>query len=302
MSSSDCDRFFAENLKPSNFDSAKQEISAFCNKHRERGIVLVTSGGTTVPLELKTVRYVDNFSLGTRGATSAEYFLRNGWAVIFLHRDNSLQPFARFLSGSNMLEWLDVSGDDVLVNQQKAKFVKSILQEYKSYTDRLCRIQFTSLADYLWLLRISSQILNDHPRAILYLAAAVSDFYVPSEKLPQHKLQSSQGVPAINLHIVPKMLAPLVNNWAPNSFIISFKLETDPNLLISKAEQALEKYGHNVVVGNILETRKREVWIVTANEQTKIEMEAEALKSGCEIEERLITALLERASAFWNKS
>jgi len=54
--------------------------------------------------------------------------------------------------------------------------------------------------------------------------------------------------------------------------------------------------------GNILETRKREVWIVTANEQTKIEMEAEALKSGCEIEERLITALLERASAFWNKS
>ena len=31
------------------------------------------SGGTTVPLESRTVRFIDNFSVGTRGATSAEY-------------------------------------------------------------------------------------------------------------------------------------------------------------------------------------------------------------------------------------
>lgn len=31
------------------------------------------SGGTTVPLETNTVRYLDNFSVGTRGAASAEY-------------------------------------------------------------------------------------------------------------------------------------------------------------------------------------------------------------------------------------
>lgn len=35
-------------------------------------VVIVTSGGTTVPLEKNTVRFIDNFSTGARGATSAE--------------------------------------------------------------------------------------------------------------------------------------------------------------------------------------------------------------------------------------
>jgi hypothetical protein len=41
-----------------------------------RPIVLVTSGGTTVPLERNCVRFIDNFSKGTRGALSAEQFLQ----------------------------------------------------------------------------------------------------------------------------------------------------------------------------------------------------------------------------------
>lgn len=32
-------------------------------------------GGTTVPLEKNTVRFIDNFSSGARGAASAEHFL-----------------------------------------------------------------------------------------------------------------------------------------------------------------------------------------------------------------------------------
>ena len=58
-------------------------------------VVLITSGGTTVPLEQQTVRYVDNFSAGTRGAISAEWFLRKGYSVVFMHRTHSLQPFHR---------------------------------------------------------------------------------------------------------------------------------------------------------------------------------------------------------------
>ncbi len=38
-------------------------------------IVVVTSGGTKVPLERQCVRFIDNFSAGTRGALSAERFL-----------------------------------------------------------------------------------------------------------------------------------------------------------------------------------------------------------------------------------
>lgn len=37
-----------------------------------RRIVCVTSGGTTVPLEQRCVRYIDNFSSGHRGAASTE--------------------------------------------------------------------------------------------------------------------------------------------------------------------------------------------------------------------------------------
>lgn len=40
-----------------------------------RRVVCVTSGGTTVPLERHCVRFIDNFSGGTRGALSAENFL-----------------------------------------------------------------------------------------------------------------------------------------------------------------------------------------------------------------------------------
>jgi hypothetical protein len=38
-------------------------------------VVVVTSGGTTAPLERRCVRFLDNFSQGTRGALSAEQFL-----------------------------------------------------------------------------------------------------------------------------------------------------------------------------------------------------------------------------------
>ena len=41
-----------------------------------RPLVVITSGGTTVPLERNCVRFIDNFSKGTRGALSAEQFLQ----------------------------------------------------------------------------------------------------------------------------------------------------------------------------------------------------------------------------------
>jgi len=40
------------------------------------------------------------------------------------------------------------------------------------------------------------------------------------------------------------------------------QLETDPELLIPKAQAALERYGHQVVIGNDLALRKQEVVFV----------------------------------------
>ena len=71
----------------------------------DKPVVFITSGGTSVPLEKNTVRSVENFSTGTRGARSAEYFLKAGHPVIYYHRDSCLCPFAIELK-STMSDWL----------------------------------------------------------------------------------------------------------------------------------------------------------------------------------------------------
>lgn len=63
---------------------------------------------------------------------------------------------------------------------------------------------------------------------------------------PTHKIQSEGGAPTISLQLVPKLLAPLVSLWVPHAFVVSFKLETDESILISKARDSLNKYKHKV--------------------------------------------------------
>lgn len=66
-----------------------------------------------VPLENQTVRFIDNFSAGTRGAVSAENFLENGYAVIFMHRQFSLQPYSRHYTHSThcFLDYMTLNQD-----------------------------------------------------------------------------------------------------------------------------------------------------------------------------------------------
>jgi phosphopantothenate-cysteine ligase len=131
------------------------------------------------------------------------------------------------------------------------------------------------------------------PNALFYLAAAVSDFFIPHSRMAEHKIQSSE-IPAnfseesavgsddiytgeslpeppksgkklvVNLDPVPKFLHRLVDGWAPEgSMVVSFKLETDPSLLVYKAKTALQRYSHHLVIGNLLSTRKWEVVFIT---------------------------------------
>ena len=76
-------------------------------------IVCVTSGGTIVPLEKNMVRYIDNFSTGQRGANMAELFISCGYAVVFVHRKGSIQPFSTSIaSGSQLLSALHIEGEN----------------------------------------------------------------------------------------------------------------------------------------------------------------------------------------------
>jgi phosphopantothenate-cysteine ligase len=282
------DRYFESNPRPRALESQVRLASAFVARHRaaRHRVVLITSGGTTVPLENQTVRFVDNFSAGTRGATSAEYFLEAGYAVIFLHRQFSLLPYSRHYSHSTncFLDFM-VEGPDgaVAVGREYQEKMQLVLRQYAAAKreDKLLLLPFTTVTDYLWGLREIARLMEPlGPSAVFYLAAAVSDFFVPKERLAEHKIQSSdvgagedggggQGAgPAvgrklvIDLDPVPKFLKRLVDGWAPAGMVVSFKLETDPSLLLSKAQLALKRYSHHLVIGNLLSTRKWEVVFV----------------------------------------
>lgn len=61
-----------------------------------------------------------------------------------------------------------------------------VLAKYKiaQESNRILYVDFTSVVDYMWLLRAACECLVAlNKRALLYLAAAVSDFYVPSDKM-----------------------------------------------------------------------------------------------------------------------
>jgi len=283
----------------------------------------VTSGGTTVPLELNVVRFLDNFSAGTRGATSAEYFLKAGYAVIFMHRQFSLQPFSRHYSHSTnpFLDFLEIETNPdespkapkITATPSKYDDLLEVLTAYKSVQQAgvLHTLTFVTVDDYLWLLRAVSQELSVLGRNVLYyLAAAVSDFFLPRQKMSEHKIQSGKGSLLIEMNQVPKVLKPLVDEWTPDGFIVSFKLETDPALIVPKARAALERYGHNLVIGNDLHRRKYEVVFVSrdhhgsaANDATinwlRISPDAvDARGHAKEIEEDIVAELTRRHQAW----
>lgn len=293
--------YFDANPQPPALPRHVQLAREFINRHASasRRVALVTSGGTTVPLENQTVRFIDNFSAGTRGATSAEYFLSAGYAVIFLHRQFSLLPYSRHYSHSTncFLDFMTLnSAGEVVVEGEYQAQMAEVLQRYQKAKREgaLLLVPFTTVNEYLWHLRAFAMEMQPlGAGALFYLAAAVSDFFVPADRMAEHKIQSSadfaskpgdqpqqkgdltngaatapaaqmstSGALQISLDPVPKFLKLLVDRWAPHAMIISFKLETDPALLSIKSRTALEKYAHHLVIGNLLNTRKYEVLFV----------------------------------------
>ncbi|XP_012286645.1 phosphopantothenate--cysteine ligase [Orussus abietinus] len=298
--------FYAKNPPPSDLSKNEILLKDFTQMHFKAGnkVVLVTSGGTTIPLEHNTVRFVDNFSAGTRGSASTEYFLQKGYAVIFMHRVKSLQPFSRYFTGQMFLDMLELSEENgkssITVLPEYTPKIAVILKDYKNALKQkmLLQLSFTTLAEYLWLLRSACQALAPLEHlAILYLAAAVSDFYIPSNEMSVHKIPSS-GPPSISLHLVPKILEPLVSLWVPKAFVISFKLETDEGVLISKARDALNKYKHNLVIANMLQTRKQQVIIVSKQNSHVLSLTDEQLSKDKEIEKLIVNDLVEMYEDF----
>lgn len=59
-----------------------------------------------------------------------------------------------------------------------------VLKHKKETESRLLKITFTTLSEYLFTLRELTSVLRElGSKTMLYLAAAVSDFYIPPENL-----------------------------------------------------------------------------------------------------------------------
>lgn len=160
----------------------------------------------------------------------------------------------------------------------------------------LLEVSYITLFDYFSVLNYSCRSAARLGRkCLVYLAAAVSDFYLPKSKMSLHKIQSSaHETLKLDLSPVPKLLGSLRSEWCPDAFIVSFKLETDNSILMDKIKQSLDKYKQNCVVGNILEERKNQVVVVDSHGTVnKINS-----TDGVEIEQILIQYLTKLHSQF----
>lgn len=270
------DLYFSSNPPPKALPQHIAQAQEFIAFHAaaKRRVVLITSGGTTVPLEKQTVRFIDNFSAGTRGATSAEYFLESGYAVIFLHRQFSLLPYSRHYSHATdcFLDFLHEGPEgSVVAKPEFSEKMLSVLRKYQTARSKnmLLTLPFVTIGDYLHELRAIARLMHSlGPDGLLYLAAAASDFFLPQDRMAEHKIQSTDAADKIkkksspelkptagaeeefdnfdsspkvprskrlivDLDPVPKFLKNLVDGWAPQCMIVSFKLETDPGKSLS---------------------------------------------------------------------
>lgn len=184
-----------------NLATIEKQCVEFLQQHIGKRIVLLTSGGTTVPLEKNTVRFLDNFSTGSRGAALCESILEQhaDCIVVFLHRSGSLLPFSaqfensndgygvfgslRIVNDNSQTLTLDGGGgDSSSTSSSNALF--DALTKYDRHVrreKRLHRVAFKTVQEYIVLLRLLGETISRTaiPRtAIAILAAAVSDFYV----------------------------------------------------------------------------------------------------------------------------
>lgn len=367
-----------------NNDHLRSQLVNFATRHtaHHTPIALVTSGGTSAPLEQNCVRFLDNFSTGTRGAHAVEQFIQRGYAVIHLKREGSVAPFGRLLNevlhcgkdgltldtfgrlfdvGSNNIDdanmFLDLDDDEVMIDSNNkggsdksqtspddpwlytngyqkstqqgtsttssnrrrqgeltlnSRVVNSITLQSTIRTYRhikqqglIITINFQTVDEYLQRLQLCSETLNiAGSLGLVYLAAAVSDFYIPQEKRALHKIQSrnygiqsqtsstsdastfiseettqddanntlqlqSDNTLNLTLYPVPKTIPSLRKVWCPNAFVVSFKLETDASILRQKSVIALQKNDVHLVIGNELATRYEKVFILSRGDASE---------------------------------
>ncbi|QRI42811.1 hypothetical protein ChPV093 [Cheloniid poxvirus 1] len=174
----------------------------------------------------------------------------------------------------------------------------SMVNGWKSYKkaiddEMLLVIDFTCVYQYLKLLQYISESLSFMGSDVMiYLAAAVSDFYIPYEDMPEHKMESVGEEITLKMKTVPKMLSHLVKEWAPNAFVVSFKLETNDSIVVKKAREALDTYKHHIVIANLMKDRRTNVMIITRDSEHNLVLSENERLEGKVIEDKIVNSLV----------
>ncbi|KAF7459326.1 phosphopantothenate--cysteine ligase [Cryptosporidium felis] len=252
-----------------------------------RSIAVITSGGTYVPLEKNMVRFIENVSTGTRGAHSAEHFLKSGFSVLFFHRKGSHLPFTvdcpskhdlimeivKSIASSKEREYNDKLYSEIFIESSK-NLVK--------YADKLFLMEFGSITEYFDGIKEITLLTGKFSKnVIFFLAAAVSDFYIPEKLLSHNKisinscenldLDSEDLTPCLKLDLYssPKSVH-YIRDSSPNSFLVLFKLETEVEVLLDKSMNLLSKYNADVICANLLHDRRDKVTILTRDSRIEL--------------------------------
>ncbi|CAI9290602.1 unnamed protein product [Lactuca saligna] len=96
----------------------------------------------------------------------------------------------------------------------------------------------------------------------------------------------------------PKMLSVFRKVWAPTTFCVSFRLETDKEILLERADAAMKRYKMNAVVANELSSRKEVVILVTNSEKVSVYHD----NKDSDVESPLISRLVDKHSAHISSS
>lgn len=198
--------------------------------------ILITSGGTKIKID--RVRSITNMSKGTFGSRIAEAFC-----------DNLVQRDITFLGAyDSKMPRIETKGfrKDNKIIEKKNGEVQNLF--YFDEDNQMTVIGYDTFEDYEH--KLFDIIKNKQPD-IIVLAAAVSDYGV--DNYVDGKIRTSSDEMIIKLKPLPKLISR-VREYAPNAFIVGFKLLVDSTEkeLKQACVDSMNKNKLDMIVGNDL--------------------------------------------------
>ncbi|GAW79299.1 phosphopantothenate--cysteine ligase [Plasmodium gonderi] len=155
--------FFSNAVKPENLDVILKKIKNKFLGIKGNKIILITSGGTKVPLEKVQIRNIENFSTGKRGARLCEYFLKKKKKVIFLYRKGTFMPFECHLKHVSSIDNIQIVNRNISLklDDKVSKALINDAEAYEEFRENLFCISFETIFEYGFYLTAICELLHE---------------------------------------------------------------------------------------------------------------------------------------------